>query len=309
MSEKRIIGRTVGTPINPEIIGGGGGAGLSNDIPLANGIESAGVAKTASRADHVHPTDTSRMPSAESMGGITELDYTDSFIVYDVPGKVHKILAWQTFVKIIENKLNERLNIVSTTVADTETGYTATLPELEDDAVLVITKDLENYLSANDLSAAIDAALAEAKAIGEFDGEDGEDGADGKDGSAWWYINQYIDGTPLDMVSDDAKNGDYCLHATEGHVYYAKDGKWKQIGNIKGYTPIKGKDYFTEADKEEIVGELADAAPVRSVNGKTGAVSLSAPDVGAAPSDKTITITGVDESGTTHTWTVYGGTA
>jgi hypothetical protein len=36
--------------------------------------------------------------------------------------------------------------------------------------------------------------------------------------------------------------------------------------------------------------------PVTSVNGKTGAVSLG-----------TLTITGVDTSGTTHTWTVYGG--
>lgn len=46
--------------------------------------------------------------------------------------------------------------------------------------------------------------------------------------------------------------------------------------------------------------------PVTSVNNKTGAVSLKASDVGAAPSDKTITITGVDENGATHTWTVYG---
>ena len=36
--------------------------------------------------------------------------------------------------------------------------------------------------------------------------------------------------------------------------------------------------------------------PVTSVNGKTGAVSLG-----------TLTITGVDTGGTTHTWTVYGG--
>lgn len=36
--------------------------------------------------------------------------------------------------------------------------------------------------------------------------------------------------------------------------------------------------------------------PVTSVNGKTGAVSLG-----------TLTITGVDTNGTTHTWTVYGG--
>jgi hypothetical protein len=36
--------------------------------------------------------------------------------------------------------------------------------------------------------------------------------------------------------------------------------------------------------------------PVTSVNGETGAVSLG-----------TLTITGVDTNGTTHTWTVYGG--
>jgi hypothetical protein len=151
-----------------------------------------------------------------------------------------------------------------------------------------------DYIEQSQLNSAVDDALAEAKASGEFDG------ADGKDGSVWWFINRYIDGASLNMVSDDAKDGDYCLHVTEGHVYYAKDGKWKQIGNIKGAAPIKGKDYFTEADKEEIVGELADAAPVRSVNGKTGAVNLAADDVGARPSTWTPTYTdvGAEKSGT-----------
>jgi hypothetical protein len=225
---------------------------------------------------------------------ITSLDPRDAFIVYDTPEGEPKKIAWEGLYPLIKDKLDKDSVIAKALTDEAGSGYVATIPELEENAEIVITKDLENYLSANDLSAAIDAALAEAKASGEFDG------ADGKDGSVWWFINRYIDGASLNMVSDDAKDGDYCLHVTEGHVYYAKDGKWKQIGNIKGAAPIKGKDYFTEADKEEIVGELADAAPVRSVNGKTGAVNLAADDVGARPSTWTPTYTdvGAEKSGT-----------
>ena len=60
--------------------------------------------------------------------------------------------------------------------------------------------------------------------------------------------------------------------------------------------------------------------PVTSVNGKTGAVTLdaaavnarpstwmpSAADVGAVPKTQTLTVTGVDADGVSHSWTVYG---
>ena len=55
------------------------------------------------------------------------------------------------------------------------------------------------------------------------------------------------------------------------------------IKGPKGDTPQKGADYFTEIDKQELVNELVSKAPVKSVNGKTGAVKLSADDVGALP--------------------------
>lgn len=48
------------------------------------------------------------------------------------------------------------------------------------------------------------------------------------------------------------------------------------------------------------------AAPVTSVNGKTGAVSLSAGDVGAVSVSQTLMLTGIDEDGVSHSWTVYG---
>jgi hypothetical protein len=70
-----------------------------------------------------------------------------------------------------------------------------------------------------------------------------------------------------------------------------------------GKTPIKGEDYYTDADKAEIVAELVDATPVKSVNGKTGVVSLSANDVGARSSTwmPTYTDVGAEKSGTANT--------
>lgn len=63
--------------------------------------------------------------------------------------------------------------------------------------------------------------------------------------------------------------------------------------------------------------------PVKSVNGQTGDVQIDVPtvaewaqasskptytasEVGAAPASQTLTLTGVDADGVTHTWTVYG---
>lgn len=46
----------------------------------------------------------------------------------------------------------------------------------------------------------------------------------------------------------------------------------------------------------------------RKVNGKalSGDISLSAADVGAVPTSSKLTVTGVDADGVTHTWTMYG---
>lgn len=46
--------------------------------------------------------------------------------------------------------------------------------------------------------------------------------------------------------------------------------------------------------------------PVASVNGKTGTVVLNAEAVGAVPSGRTVTVTGVDAEGVSHSWTMYG---
>ena len=60
-----------------------------------------------------------------------------------------------------------------------------------------------DYLTADTLQAATDAALAQAKASGEFDGADGQDGAPGKDGitpnigeNGNWYLGDTDTGKP-----------------------------------------------------------------------------------------------------------------
>ena len=89
-------------------------------------------------------------------------------------------------------------------------------------------------LDADKLPTAVNDALAQAKASGEFDGEDGEDGQD-------------------------------------------------------GYTPVKGVDYFTDSDKQELVGELAEnAIPVPA----------------AAEVGQTIVVSAVDENGKPTAWEV-----
>ena len=90
-------------------------------------------------------------------------------------------------------------------------------------------------VSEEQLTDAVNEALEEAKASGEFKGDPGEPGKDGQDGSPG------KDGyTPI-------KGVDY-FDGEDG-----KDGEDGQPGE-DGYTPIRGTDYWTEADKAEIKG-------------------------------------------------------
>ena len=98
-------------------------------------------------------------------------------------------------------------------------------------------------LGEADLPEAVNTALAQAKASGEFDGADGKDGKDGQDG----------------------KNG--------------ADGK----------TPVKGTDYFTDADKQELVAELAENAIPVPATAEVG---------------QTIVVSAVDENGKPTAWDV-----
>ena len=117
-----------------------------------------------------------------------------------------------------------------------------------------LTAEDVGAISRDELQAVTNDVLAQAKESGEFDGEKGDkgdkgdpgepgspgkDGADGKDGAPG------KDGV-------DGKDGADGQPGAPG-----KDGKDGQ----DGYTPVKGIDYYTEADKEEMVDMVMAALP------------------------------------------------
>lgn len=108
-----------------------------------------------------------------------------------------------------------------------------------------------NYLTRDDLQDATDKALAQAKASGEFDGATGPAGAPGKDGTSG------ADGvTP--HIGD---NGNWYLGTTDtGKPSRGEMGPQGPKGD-QGHTPVKGTDYWTAADKQEIVSDVLAALP------------------------------------------------
>lgn len=85
----------------------------------------------------------------------------------------------------------------------------------------MLTTQLKEYIKTEDLDTAIDTALAQAKESGEFDGPQGDTGAQGPQG----------------------EKGDT---GAQGPA---------------GYTPVKGTDYYTAADKAEMVDAVIAALP------------------------------------------------
>lgn len=65
-----------------------------------------------------------------------------------------------------------------------------------DEKVSQLSQEIEDKLDASELTTAVNDALAQAKASGEFDGADGQDGKDGADGYTPVKGVDYFDGDP-----------------------------------------------------------------------------------------------------------------
>lgn len=151
-------------------------------------------------------------------------------------------------------------------------------------------------VAQSDLQAATDAALAQAKASGAFDGAkgadgkdgtNGKDGADGKPGAAGadgvtphigdngnWYIGSTDTGKPsrgaAGAKGSDGANGKDGAQGEKGDTGPAgpqgpagapgPQGPKGETGT-DGKTPVKGTDYWTAADKQEIVNSVIAALP------------------------------------------------
>ena len=96
-------------------------------------------------------------------------------------------------------------------------------------------------LAASELPNAVNEALAQAKASGAFDGEPGKDGTDGVSATHKWS------GTVLTVTSASGTSS-------------------ADLKGEPGKTPVKGEDYFTEADKQEIAEQAAGMVEVPDVD-------------------------------------------
>lgn len=114
------------------------------------------------------------------------------------------------------------------------------------------------------------------KGVDYFDGEPGKDGSDGSPGK---------DGTSVTVANvseSTADGGSNVVTFSDGKTLTVKNGSKGSTGSpgADGKTPVKGTDYFTAADKDEMVESVQSAL-------------------------STIIISGKDAAGTTHKWTVY----
>lgn len=112
-------------------------------------------------------------------------------------------------------------------------------------------QDISGKLDASALPTAINTALAQAKASGEFDGKDG---SAGKDGTS----------VTVKSVSESAEDGgSNVVTFSDGKTVTIKNGKTGATGGkgADGKTPVKGTDYYTEVDKTEMVNAVLAALP------------------------------------------------
>lgn len=101
-------------------------------------------------------------------------------------------------------------------------------------------QDISGKLDADKLPEAINYALAQAKESGEFEGEDGV--------------------SPIISVSDI--EGGHRITVTDVEGAKTLD----VMDGANGYTPQKGVDYFTAADKGQIVNEVLTGLPTGTVS-------------------------------------------
>ena len=361
---KRIIGRTVGTTMNPDKLKEelGNNISLSDAAPMTDGEVSPGVAEEASRADHIHPTDTSRMPA--DIGTLeaysSKLSSFNKFPVSDRNG-IARYATWDQILDHVKadvapeiaNAITESHKTAKVEAARavcTEDGvYYASLPEgMTEDAVLVLQSDLLKYYTIS----AIDTIVARLQPKGDYlvpqnltahnTGTDSHNDIrlQIEEIASWIRAFADIDDESLNQMSEvtayikDNRNLIEKVTTLKVSVTDIIDNLSTNVVNkplsaaqgvalkalIDAITvPTKLSELSGDATHRTVTDDEKTAWNAKSnFSGKysdlTGKPTIpsSPSDINAQPagnyvtSDKTVTLTGVDDNGTTHTWTVYG---
>lgn len=172
------------------------------------------------------------------------------------------------------------------------------------DAITVPTKlsQLTNdssFVTSGSVQTVVNSALTEAKNSGQFDGDPGQRGLGllAITTAPSSYTTAVNGITPayrisLSTVKTQASVSEVFAGDTLRYSYYHYpvvyvDSSYVycrarvSIRGATGADPVKGIDYYTDADKTEMVGLVKASLP-------------------------TVTITGIDADGVSHTWTLYG---
>lgn len=123
---------------------------------------------------------------------------------------------------------------INDTTPSTSTTYSGTKIE---ELVSGLDQKIEEKVGADELNTAVEDALTTAKESGEFDGPKGDDGF-----SPTISVYQGME-TGLHIIYITDANGEKTVYLEDGH------------------TPVKGTDYWTAADKTEIVNDVLAALP------------------------------------------------
>ena len=129
-------------------------------------------------------------------------------------------------------------------------------------------------IDMEEVNAAIDAALSEAKASGEFDGADGEDGS-------VWFCGTAVkrDGAfPLNTVPG-SKKGDFYLNTSTYDVFEADTGAWGYACNIKGSKGDRGDAGAPGSDGSDGVSiTKVEQTTTSSADGGTNVITVTLSD-------------------------------
>lgn len=167
--------------------------------------------------------------------------FPDTFVGYDADGpKLFKLFPEAKDVTEGEIDDPEESGAVERMVVTFVNEY------LDENAEETIVNTVEKYIYENPIKDGKDGA----------DGEPGENGKDGKDGfSPTAKVTETNSGAVITIT--DAEG------TTTATVYNGHDGVDGTAGKDgkDGKTPIKGQDYYTEAEKQEIVEEVLEQVP------------------------------------------------
>lgn len=337
----------------------GGGADLSDDLPLMNGTASPGVSKKASRIDHVHPTDTSRMPAIEEMSRKNAFSGTDKFAFHDSESGEMKYSYWNNMISRMWDSIVpkvEESSVYSAYSVYSDAGGMAYLPEdySDGDGILALQSDIAaallNYLTRedtetyvqgyaqkkgsylmpsdlanhntdktahNDIRLLIEGLTARLNALADSDDTTLDQLSE---------VVEYIKAnrgliesvtTSKISVSDIIDNlttnvTNKPLSAAQGVALKALidaitvPTKLSELSGDSTHRTVTDAEKAAWNAKSNFSGKYADLDGKPTIPTVPTKVSAFENDAGYVTDDKTISITGVDENGNTHTWTVYG---